>query len=459
MFKFNPEVTEGHIFEHAVIGAGVSGMQMVLSLLKEDVKAKDIVWVDKEFNSGAFGSLLLDIAGNTAMGRYQVIFREMLAVFKDKFKISIDENEFAIFKENYDEMFKALEKENIKLNETKEDIMQKYPEIKDYCCSLSMVRPVLQRITDELQKMIVCATGTVKEVNSLEGDSLEIVSDTTEGYVASIIKTKKVMLALGAVPKTLKDLTGYNSEISMQELNPWTALSPSRLETWLIENRGQIKKIVIVGGWTHSGALIHKNIVQILEKLKTEDDSPIIVKLLMTGDPKFRYTDDYSGKVIHNNNGLDGDSARFVVDLVFSEKYFAQDKDEWKYKKIPNRVGFFDLKDKLGSYTVCAIGFKPPTDAPRVNEKSLDEFIRQYPEGDNGIFVTGFTHPHKDEEGAAIVGITKVWAVTQALAVKVTQATPSQHSSSSSSASFFKPEDQATIDSNVQGIEPSALGI
>ena len=211
------------IYRHSVVGGGVSGIQMVLSFLDQGIEPKDILWIDEDFNSGAFGRQLLAIAGNTAVGKYQDVFRKMFAVLR-KFKVAVNEDEFAIFKPTYAEMFAALKKQNITLNESEEEIIRNYPNIKDYCCSLSMVSPVLQFMTNKLRGIIPSVKGVAKDISDAK-DKFKKIILCSIGGVDILLQSLTVTIATGAAPKTLRDLDGYIEPKVDREIPPWIALN------------------------------------------------------------------------------------------------------------------------------------------------------------------------------------------------------------------------------------------
>ena len=190
------------------------------------------------------------------------------------------------------------------------------------------------------------------------------------------------------------------------------------LEKFLRKNAGLTKKIVIVSGWSHSGALIEKNILFISDKLESEGIPRVPIEMLASDYPKFRYTDPATGRVVHNNNGLDGDSARIVAGMIIDPEISAKYEGQWQYKILDRRITYRDVPDEKGISVVCAIGFKPGSSIT-VNGKKLSDFTEAHPHGGsfkNGIFIAGFTSPIKDDENAPIVGITKVFDITQRLA-------------------------------------------
>ncbi len=402
-------------YRHTVVGAGVTGIQMVLIFLDQGVKPKDILWIDEDFNSGAFGRQLLGIAGNTAVGKYQDVFRKMFAVLR-KFNVTVNEDEFAIFKPTYAEMFAELKKQNITLNETEEQIVCKYPNIKDYCCSLSMVTPVLQFMTEKLRGIVPSVKAKVKDIDKAK-DKLKknILCSTSEGdvYFQSLTAT----IANGAKPKTVKDLEGYKPPTVDREIPPWTALSMPDLEKYL-RDHSEIKSIAIMNGWSHSGALILKNILFISDKLESEGRPRVKVTMIASDYPKFRYTDPVTGEIVHNNNGLSGDSAHLVLGMIMDPAISAKYEGQWQSKILEGRIFYHDVPDEEGVAIVAAFGFKP-SNIITVNGKNLSSFIEAHPNGGSfkeGIFTAGFTSPIKDDENAPIVGITKVWDITQRVA-------------------------------------------
>ena len=136
----------------------------------------------------------------------------------------------------------------------------------------------------------------------------------------------------------LKDVKGYRAEDSRskREISPWLAFSLPKLEKFLRQHR-EIKKIVIVGE-SHSGSLVHKNLLLISEKFKKEGLFGITPCTLARNCPKFRYIDPITKKVMNVNNGLDGDSARFIAGMVFDPPLSERYKGQWQYDIVDKKI-------------------------------------------------------------------------------------------------------------------------
>ena len=172
----------------------------------QGINPKDILWIADRFKGGAFESQLSDVDGNAAISKYKDTFKKMFAILR-KHNIKINEDDFALFKPDYTTMFEAVRKQGIALNESEKDIKLKYPNIENYCCPLSMVTPVLQRISDELRNLVPNVPGQVTAIDSpktCEAPIKVAISDQKESF-----QTHSVIIAPGAIPKSLKDLEGF----------------------------------------------------------------------------------------------------------------------------------------------------------------------------------------------------------------------------------------------------------
>lgn len=415
---------EKSVIKHAIVGAGPSGIQLVMDFLDQcllgQVKPDELLWIDKYFNAGALSGELLSIDGNTAIKKYLMVFEEWFNRLK-AFGITVPKDEFAIFMTTYEDMFALAKKQGVIFNESAQEITTKYPDLQDYCCPLSMVTPVLQRVTKELQSLIPHRRGALQKVDSsVAGVNLTV--DLGDNSIA-VIPARTVILALGAAPRTLKDLPNYDPKSAkmQREISPWLAFSLPDLEKFLQENAQKVKKVIILGG-SHSGALVHKNILLLSEKREVK----VVAHTLARSMPKFRHNDPLTGITRNNNSGLDGNSARFMLSMLFNQEAAARYAGQWQYQILGKEITFDDVPDEEGTYVVCTIGFKAPDDVIISNERQeplpLVKFIEKHsppiPMGGSyrdGIFLAGIVSPVLDEDGVSNIGITKMPADSQRL--------------------------------------------
>ncbi|MDE5009223.1 hypothetical protein NAI53_10795, partial [Francisella tularensis subsp. holarctica] len=54
-------------YKWAVVGAGLAGKTVIGQLLDNDIKAKDILWLDPKFSVGDFGIKWGEVSSNTTV--------------------------------------------------------------------------------------------------------------------------------------------------------------------------------------------------------------------------------------------------------------------------------------------------------------------------------------------------------------------------------------------------------
>ncbi|RZP32013.1 hypothetical protein EXW67_09130, partial [Francisella tularensis subsp. mediasiatica] len=80
-------------YKWAVVGAGLAGMTVIGQLLDNDIKAKDILWLDPNFSVGDFGIKWGEVSSNTTVELFLRFLNNIQAFeyAKKAYKFAIDD--------------------------------------------------------------------------------------------------------------------------------------------------------------------------------------------------------------------------------------------------------------------------------------------------------------------------------------------------------------------------------
>lgn len=274
-------------YEWAVIGAGPAGIASIGKLLDLGVQPHQIVWIDPAFRVGDFGTLWQEVSSNTRVKLF-VKFFDACSSFRYR---EMAEN-FGIT--HYD------------------------PEA---TCPLKIAAEALQWITEHLKKEVIAIQSSVKYLKFQ--DQKWHLSD--EHFK---IKAKKVILAIGAEPRSL-DYSGP-SEIALN-----IALNPN-----LLKKACDPGDNVAVFGSSHSAIIILKTLLEIegINKVINFYRSPL------------RYAVELKGWTLYDDTGLKGETAAWAknhMDSDFQKKLHRiittpKEIEQWlpQCNKIIYAVGF-----------------------------------------------------------------------------------------------------------------------
>lgn len=239
-------------FEWAVIGAGPAGIAAVGKLLDKGILEKNILWIDPCFTVGDFGTLWKYVPSNTKVE----LFLKFLNAC-ESFKYSSSNQSF-------------------KLNTLN----------KKHTCELSYPTESLQWITDHLKNLVVNKKDMV-EYLSLKKRHWMLKTKQNEFY------SKNVILAIGALPKTLS--------YSEPEKIP---LSKAMNKTEL-KNSFNEKDIIGVFGSSHSAILAIKNLIELsVFKIINFYRSPLV------------YAVPFEDWILFDDTGLKGSTADWAKENI-----------------------------------------------------------------------------------------------------------------------------------------------
>ncbi|EKD45548.1 MAG: hypothetical protein ACD_69C00240G0001, partial [uncultured bacterium] len=211
--------------EYAVIGGGPAAICAIAKLYSYGIPGNKIIWVDPQFKVGDFGTKLStgsSVPGNTTVASYQKVNNAIYTAIpacvptveqKIKFEITV-----------------------LSPNTT---------------CSLRVATQPLQHITETLRKLVYSIKGIVHAVYTTK-DGIRLDIKTND--IISNVMVKRVILAIGASPKTIK-LPDYITII-----DPYTVFVKSELKQYLDKNPN-ITTVAVIGS-SHSAALATMHLVQ-----------------------------------------------------------------------------------------------------------------------------------------------------------------------------------------------------
>jgi hypothetical protein len=236
-------------FEWAVIGAGPAGIAAVGKLLDKKISPAHIAWIDPNFQGGDFGTHWRKVSSNTRVKYFLKFFNAC-----DAFAYTSAYNDFAIHR--------------LPPEET---------------CDISLVAEVLQSITEGLKQKVTNIQGTVQQLHASD-------RHWHLSLAGKVIQAKNVILAIGAIPKTL-EYPGV-ATISLH-----TALDPDKLTRVL-----NAEDVVAVFGSSHSAIL----------SLKTLLSHCQIKKVINFYLSPLRYAVALDDWILFDNTGLKGRAAEWA---------------------------------------------------------------------------------------------------------------------------------------------------
>ena len=238
-------------YEWAIIGAGPAGIATLGILLDNNVKASDILWVDPFFKVGDFGEKWGEVSSNTSVE----LFLRFLSDVKSFNYVKRDQ-EFAL--DSFDR--------------------QGFTRLNEVTKSLQWVTNDLLGRVDHNQDMI----SDLKVSNGVWN-----IGGESDDYI-----TKKVILATGALPKSLNI---HNFEVT-EEIDLSTALTPSKLKPEL-----EFDDKVAVFGSSHSAMIIIRNLLE----AGVKDVANFYLEPL-------KYAVNMGDYTLYDNSGLKGETAKWV---------------------------------------------------------------------------------------------------------------------------------------------------
>jgi thioredoxin reductase len=248
-------------FEWAIVGAGPAGIAALGKLLDHKIKADTIAWLDPSFSVGDFANKWRYVSSNTKVE----LFNQFLFACQS-FQYASNRSHFALQK---------LQPEQT--------------------CELHFMAEPLQWITEHLKTQVHCQTSYVTNIKKIK-NHWQI--QTADG---AILDAKKVILAPGAVPKTLA-LAGIET-ITLD-----IALNKVALAKVCTSN-----DTIAVFGSSHSAILIIRYLLE-------STNSAQVINFYRS---PLCYAIDLGNEILFDNTGLKGttaDWARENIDGTMPEK-------------------------------------------------------------------------------------------------------------------------------------------
>lgn len=357
-------------FDYLVIGAGPAGITAIAKLYGQGIRS--IAWIDPEFKVGAFGTILsagTGVPGNTTVRSYQQVIQ---SIYK-----SIPSIPIAVH---------ALDKL-----------------APDDACHLNVAREPFQYLSNELMALVTTVTGYVLTINH-QKNNIEVVYQSADNNKKTLL-TKRVILAIGAVPKTLT----LPEHITL--IDPHIAFIASNVKAY-IENNPNLKKVAIVGS-SHSAALA---CMQLL-------NANVAIKQFMNKPYRFATPIKHANGetyVQFDNTGLKAEVARFTRALL------ANPHPRWECTLTPFTAD--ELSDV--THAVFCIGYA--VDNPLlINGQPLSafeydtthsQFMTREKAYLPGVFGIGIAFPKQVQspfgEWEFAVGVRKFWVSMDELVLK-----------------------------------------
>ena len=231
-----------------VVGAGPAGILAVGRLLDAGVSPEAIIWLDPEFSVGDFGKYWYAVPSNTRVALFDKFLRSTSSF-------------------NYSDCPKEFTFAHLNENDT--------------CLLAEMVKP-LQWVTKKLCERVAHEKCTVRSFQQSQGGWQLTTTINT-------IFSKNIILAIGAIPKTL------HYDVQANEIKLSTALNPD-----LLKKSVKSGEHVVVFGASHSGVLVIKNCLEAGCRVTNFYRSPLKYAL---------YQADH---IIYDNTGLKGSAAQWA---------------------------------------------------------------------------------------------------------------------------------------------------
>lgn len=257
-----------------VIGAGPSGVTYLTQLLSLNVKPENILWVDSEFNGGAFHKYR-DVPGNTKVKGFMSwalgnsVMKTLASDASDPLK-----------------ELKSIDIENT--------------------CGLSVIHNILLNYTNQLKKIVPTKYGKVKRMEYNHSDSYwslfinESMTGDKSDNQQSIVTSTNVCLTTGCVPQKHTNLhIGLRNKrvISLED-----ALSLEYLKA----NIRSGETVAIVGG-SHSAFVI----MYLLDQFNIPN-----LKIVNAYRGEVRYAEYKKDFILYDNTGLKGIVAEWAREIL-----------------------------------------------------------------------------------------------------------------------------------------------
>lgn len=314
--------------EYVVVGAGPAGICAVAKLYAAGIKGEEILWIDPQFKVGEFGTTLSagsSVPGNTAVENYQKVNH---AIYQSIPVCSpIDKKAF----------------EMSALTPT-------------FACTLKTATEPLQHISNKLCELVETKSAAVTSINETK-DGLSLQVKLVDGQT-SRFSTKRIILAVGAEPKTL------HLPKPVKTIHPNVAFIQSELNQFLTVHP-EIKSVAVIGS-SHSAALATMHLLQ----------AGIHVKQFMNKPYKFatpKIAPNGTKYMQFDNTGLKGSVATFTQELLSPTSVTHKNYKNNFECIMDEKSDAFQAKLAGCTHAVVCIGYKPLSSL-RINGLDLAKF-------------------------------------------------------------------------------------
>lgn len=359
--------------EYVIIGGGPAAICAVAKLLGSGVAGHKIIWVDPLFKVGDFGTKLsqgTSVPGNSTVASYKRTFEGIYSLIPASKPTSEQQKKFE---------FTSLS------NQT--------------TCALSVAAEILEHISVHLRSMVHAVLGTIPALYTTNaGIRIEIRSDRNS---PEYLMTKRVILAVGAEPKTI--LLPKHINI----IPPHIAFIKSELSEYL-NSHSSTTSVAVIGS-SHSAALATMHLLQAGKPVKQFMNKNYKFATPILGADGGIYTQ-------YDNTGLKGEVALFTRELLQTNPT----ESNWRCY-IGETNPFFITQLSQCTDAVICIGYRAASSL-KINNLPLSDFSYDThttqildPKGEAipGIFGIGIAYPPLVKaitgEVEFSVGVEKFW--------------------------------------------------
>ncbi|KAL4453897.1 hypothetical protein ABPG74_003780 [Tetrahymena malaccensis] len=346
------------LYEYCVVGAGPAGICAIAKILERNVNPKKILWIDPQFQVGAFGREWAGVPGNTSVESY----------------IKVNQEIFKILNKLDSQNIPKFDIDAMPLKAT---------------CALEVAAEPMQYITERFLKIVCSQRSIVKKISRTNLGWALLLENGDNAF------SNRIILSVGVKSRTV-DLPKKESQhikiVPVEEI-----VDEQRLKKI---SKG-MKKVAVIGS-SHTAALATMHLLQ----------AGLTVCQFINAPYKYAQpiTLNNQKSTLFDNTGLKGQVAEFTKKLT-------TDLVQGQYKKT---IHFFksdeqNLKKILPkcSHLVFAIGFEPN------NTIQIEDYFDQNLTHDpltsilrDGIFGIGISYPLQQLNCGILeyqVGYGKFW--------------------------------------------------
>lgn len=312
------------LLEYTVVGAGPAALCAITKLIHLGVLPHQILWIDPLFKVGDFGTKLSvgsSIPSNTKVMHFQNVNEVIYEIIPSCAPTNKERKTLDIYS---------------------------FPS--ESHCPLRIAAEPMQMISDKLRKLVRSLEGRVLNIEEQEKGlalTVQMKNNLFSQYSQQslqILFSKRVILAIGATPKTLFLPEPFN-KISV--IDPYVGFIQSEAEKY-IKNNPDLKTLAIFGS-SHSAALAVMNFRRAGIAVKQFMNKPYrfaVPRVSPTGQTYTQY----------DNTGLKGEVAEYVKNLL--EQKDTKNLKDWN--SFNSCLDIRSTQEALAScsHVLAAIGFE-----------------------------------------------------------------------------------------------------